>query len=152
MSAHHATGTFSVSMSPQADSGFGPVAAGSATSARDAGLAASRSAVTTFNRLRLDKQYQGDLKASAHGQMLSAVTGTAGSAAYVAIEQVSGGLQGREGSFVLQHSGQMDRGAQQLTINVVPDSGTGALVGLTGRLNIRISEGQHFYDFDYTLP
>lgn len=140
MNSHHATGPFSVSMSPQAETGFVAAAAGSPSSG------------TAFNRLLLDKQYQGDLQANAQGQMLSAVTATAGSAGYVAIEQVSGSLHGREGSFVLQHSGLMDRGSQQLMITVVPDSGTGGLVGLAGRLQIRISEGRHFYDFDYTLP
>jgi hypothetical protein len=140
MNSHHATGAFSVSMSPQAETGFAAAAAG------------SPSPGTAFNRLLLDKQYQGDLQATAQGQMLSAVTTTAGSAGYVALEQVHGSLHGREGSFVLQHSGLMDRGAQQLMITVVPDSGTGGLVGLSGRLQIRISEGRHFYDFDYTLP
>lgn len=137
MNSQQATGTFSVSMLPQAETGFagGPAAAG-----------------VTLNRLLLDKQYQGDLQATAQGQMLSAVTTTAGSAGYVAIEQVSGSLHGREGSFVLQHSGLMDRGTPQLLVTVVPDSGTGSLAGLAGRLQIRISEGRHFYDFDYTLP
>lgn len=140
MNSCHATGPFSVSMRPQAESGFGAAAA------------ASQPPGINFGRLLLDKQYQGDLQASAQGQMLSAVTPTAGSAAYVAIEQVSGSLHGREGSFVLQHSGLMDRGTPQLVVTVVPDSGTGGLTGLAGRLQIRISEGQHFYDFDYTLP
>jgi len=100
----------------------------------------------------LDKTYQGDLQASAHGQMLSALTTTSGSAGYVAIEHVTGTLHGRSGSFVLQHSGLMQRGARQLVVTVVPDSGTGALSGLAGSLDIRISEGRHFYVLDYTLP
>lgn len=138
MSSHHASGAFSVSMLPQAETGFA--------------TATPPSQGTVLNRLLLDKKYQGDLQASGQGQMLSAVTGTEGSAAYVAIEQVSGSLLGRQGGFVLQHSGCMDRGTQQLTITVVPDSGTGGLAGLAGRMQIRISGGQHAYDFDYTLP
>lgn len=140
MKSHHATGTFSVSMSPQPETGFVAVPAAAPPSG------------AALNRLLLDKQYRGDLQAGARGQMLSAVTDTTGSAGYVAIEQVSGSLQGREGSFVLQHSGLMDRGTPQLMVAVVPDSGTGGLLGLAGRLQIRIGEGQHFYDFDYTLP
>jgi hypothetical protein len=70
----------------------------------------------------------------------------------VAIEQVTGTLLGRSGSFVLQHHGLMDRGAKQLVIVVVPDSGTGQLAGLAGRMDIRITDGKHFYSFDFTLP
>jgi hypothetical protein len=75
-----------------------------------------------------------------------------GLAGYVAIERVEGTLNGRKGSFVLQHSGSMTRGAQSLTITVVPDSGTGQLVGLEGRMAILIDAGKHSYDFEYTLP
>ena len=74
-----------------------------------------------------------------------------GSAGYVAIERVSGTLSGRSGTFILQHSGTMTRGAPQLSITVVPDSGIGQLVGLTGRVDIKITDGKHFYDFEYTL-
>jgi hypothetical protein len=83
--------------------------------------------------------------------MLSAGTNVKGSAGYVAIERVSGTLRGRKGSFVLQHSGTMTRGVPQLTITVVPDSGTGQLTGLTGKMNINIVDGKHFYDFEYAL-
>ena len=106
----------------------------------------------SFGRLLLDKRYQGALEATAQGQMLSAVTGTSGSAGYVAIERVAGTLGGRAGSFVLQHHGLMNRGMPQLTITVVPDSGAGALSGLAGTMAIRIESGSHFYDFDYALP
>lgn len=106
----------------------------------------------TLGRLLLDKRYHGDLDATAQGQMLSALTETKGSAGYVAIEHVTGRLQGKSGSFVLQHHGLMNRGAQQLVIVVVPDSGTGELQGLAGTMGIRIEGGQHFYSFDYTLP
>jgi hypothetical protein len=83
--------------------------------------------------------------------MLTALTAVQGSAGYVAIERVSGRLGGRTGTFVLQHSGTMTRGEQQLSITVVPDSGTGQLAGLTGKMSITIADGKHSYDFEYTL-
>ena len=92
------------------------------------------------------------MKPISKGQMLSAQTETEGSAGYVAIERVTGTLQGRNGTFVLQHSGTMTRGVPQLTVTVVPDSGTDQLMGLSGNMKIDISEGQHFYEFEYTLP
>jgi hypothetical protein len=105
------------------------------------------------SRRRLDKRYHGALDAGAQGQMLALMDPALGSGAYVALERVSGALEGREGSFVIQHSALMDRGRPTLDIVVVPDSGTGALAGLTGRMAIRIEAGgAHFYDFDYTLP
>lgn len=100
----------------------------------------------------LDKQFQGDLEGSSHGWMLGAYGQVEGSAGYVAIERVEGSLAGRRGTFVLQHSGTMSGGGQELSITVVPDSGTGELVGLEGRMSIRIEEGQHHYDFEYALP
>lgn len=105
-----------------------------------------------FGRYALDKQYQGALTASGKGEMLSALTPVDGSAGYVAIEQVSGTLEGRQGRFVLQHSGVMSRGAKELAISVVPDSATDELVGLKGTMGIRIEGGKHYYDFAYTLP
>jgi uncharacterized protein DUF3224 len=105
----------------------------------------------TLGQLSIDKQFQGDLEASSKGQMLTAGTGVQGSAGYVAIERVSGTLHGRSGSFVLQHSGTMTRGAAQLTVSVVPDSGTGELVGLAGTMAITIADGKHSYDFEYTI-
>lgn len=102
---------------------------------------------------RLDKRYHGDLDATAVGVMSAHVTGVEGSAGYVAIERVTGTLAGRSGSFVLQHAGLMDRGARELDIRVVPDSADGDLVGLRGRMQIRIEAGgAHFYDFEYQLP
>jgi hypothetical protein len=106
----------------------------------------------TLGRMSIDKHFHGDLEATSKGQMLTAGTGVKGSAGYVAIERVSGTLHGRSGTFVLQHSGTMTRGAPQLTITVVPDSGTGQLAGLAGRMAIKIADGKHSYDFDYTLP
>jgi hypothetical protein len=105
-----------------------------------------------LGRMTIEKQFHNDLVASSQGEMLSAVTEIKGSASYVAIERVTGSLQGRSGSFVLQHHGLMDRGAQQLTITVVPDSGTGELVGLSGTLQIKIANGKHLYEFEYSLP
>jgi hypothetical protein len=84
--------------------------------------------------------------------MLSAATEVKGSAGYVAIERVSGTLHGRSGTFILQHSGTMTRNAPQMSVTVVPDSGTGQLVGLAGKMTIKIADGKHFYEFDYTLP
>jgi len=105
-----------------------------------------------LGRFLLIKKFSGDLEASARGHMLSAGTATKGSAGYVAIDHITGTLQGRKGSFVLQHSGSMKRGAPTLSVLVVPDSGTGELTGLTGTLNINIVEGKHFYDFLYSIP
>jgi hypothetical protein len=102
-------------------------------------------------RMAIAKQFHGGLEAVSRGQMLAAMTDTEGSAGYVAIERVTGTLDGREGTFALQHSGTMTRGAQQLSITVVPDSGTGELAGLAGTMTIQIADGKHSYDFEYTL-
>lgn len=103
--------------------------------------------------MTLDKQYHGDLEAKGKGQMLTAGTGVKGSGAYVAIEKVSGILQGRTGTFVLQHNGTMTQNNPQLNITVVPDSGTGQLTGITGTMTITIAPGgKHSYDLEYTLP
>jgi predicted flavoprotein YhiN len=105
-----------------------------------------------LGRLTIDKRYHGDLEATAKGEMLATQTETKGSAAYVALERVTGTLQGHSGSFVLQHSAIMDRGATQSSIGVVPDSGTGQLAGLTGEMRIRIDpEGRHSYEFDFRI-
>jgi hypothetical protein len=103
-------------------------------------------------RMTIDKQFHGDLDASSKGQMLTAMTETKGSAGYVAIERVTGTLKGRSGSFALQHSGTMNRGIPLLSVTVVPDSGTGQLAGLIGKMTINIVNGKHSYDFEYTLP
>jgi hypothetical protein len=105
-----------------------------------------------FGRFLLTKKFSGDLEASARGHMLSAGTAVKGSAGYVAIDQVTGTLEGRTGGFVLQHSGSMNRGVPSLSIMVVPDSGTGELAGITGTLSINIVDGKHFYDFLYSFP
>lgn len=105
-----------------------------------------------LGRMSIDKEISGDLVATTKGQMLSAMTATDGSAGYVAIEQVSGTLDGKTGTFVLQHSGLMDRGEQHLTVVVVPDSGTGELEGISGEFKITIEGGKHYYEFSYSLP
>jgi hypothetical protein len=102
--------------------------------------------------MSIDKQFHGDIEATSKGQMLAAMTEVPGSAGYVAMERVSGLLHGHKGTFSLQHSGTMTRGVGQLTILVVPDSATGELLGLAGRMAINIAEGKHSYEFDYTLP
>lgn len=105
-----------------------------------------------LGRMSIDKQITGDLTATTMGQMLSAMTGTKGSAGYVAIERVTGVLNGKRGTFVLQHTGTMNRGAPSLVVTVVPDSGTEELVGLEGEFTINIEEGKHYYEFSYRLP
>ncbi len=104
-----------------------------------------------LGRMAIDKQFHGDLEATSRGAMLTAGTAISGSAGYVAIERVSGTLQGRRGGFMLMHTGTMTRGTPDLRITVVPDSGTGELEGLAGTLAITIAGGQHAYDFVYTL-
>jgi hypothetical protein len=122
----HAKGTFEVKLTPQ-------------------------EAADALARMSIDKQFHGDLEGTSKGDMLTAGTGVKGSAGYVAIEKVSATLHGRSGTFILQHSGTMTRGTPQLAITVVPDSGTGQLTGLTGKMAIEITDGKHFYDFEYTL-
>jgi len=124
----HAKGTFNVDLSPQQD---GPSPA--------------------VGRMMIDKKFSGDLEATSEGQMLMATTAVQGSAGYVAIEKVTGSLKGKSGSFYLQHNGVMNRGAGDLSVNVLPDSGTDELTGLTGKMNIIITGGAHSYEFDYTL-
>jgi Protein of unknown function (DUF3224) len=126
-----ATGTFEVKLSPLAldDTGASPM----------------------LGRLAINKLFSGDLDASSKGEMLSAGTDVKGSAGYVAIERVAGMLNGRSGSFVLQHSGTMTRGVPELSVTVVPDSGTGQLTGLAGRMAILIAGGKHSYEFEYAI-
>jgi hypothetical protein len=130
---NHAHGTFEVKLVPQKPDN-------------------EVSASANLGRLSIDKRFQGDLEGTSKGEMLSAGTEVKGSAGYVAIERVTGALDGRSGSFVLQHSGTMNRGVPQLSVTVVPDSGTEQLRGISGALAIKIEGGKHFYEFDYTLP
>jgi hypothetical protein len=104
-----------------------------------------------FARLSLDKRFSGDLVATSLGQMTAAATPVDGSAAYVALERVTGTVGGKSGSFVLQHAGTMNRGAPSMRVTVVPDSGSEELVGIAGTFTIVIEKGKHSYEFDYTL-
>jgi hypothetical protein len=101
--------------------------------------------------MSIDKQFHGDLQGTSQGEMLSVMSDVKGSAGYVAIERVSATLNGRSGSFVLQHNATMNRGEPALNIIVVPDSGSGELAGLSGSMRIIIAGGSHAYEFDYTL-
>jgi hypothetical protein len=105
-----------------------------------------------LGRMSIEKKFEGDLEGTGKGEMLTGGDPKTGSAGYVAMEQVTGTLHGKKGTFLLQHNGSMNRGEHELTINVVPESGTGELTGLTGMLAIKIENGQHFYEFEYTLP
>ena len=125
-----ASGTFEVKLSPQVDGAEGGACLG---------------------RMLIDKRFGGDLEAKSRGQMLAFRSPVEGSAGYVALEHVEGMLAGRTGGFVLQHTGTMERGAQRLSVTVVPDSGTGDLAGLAGEMRIAVAEGRHAYEFDYTL-
>ena len=126
---NRASGNFDVKLNPQDDGPDAPV-----------------------GRMSIDKQFQGDLIGTSKGQMVMASSPSVqGSAGYVAIEKVTGTLNNRRGSFYLQHSGTMTRGAGELTITVIPDSGTDELAGLKGKMNIIIADGKHSYEFDYDL-
>lgn len=128
----HITGNFDVKLTPQ--------------------IAAPAIEAAKLGRQTLDKTFHGELSAHSLGEMLAAGTEVKGSAGYVAIERVTGTLMGRQGSFVLMHTGIMNRGTPQLTVQVVPDSGTDALTGLTGQMGIQITDGKHVYTFDFVLP
>jgi len=128
---HHVTGSFDVKL--QAIDPYN----------RDEGAGIARMAI--------NKQFHGALTATSKGEMLSAMGNVKGSAGYVAIERVTGTLAGRTGSFTLQHNATMTRGEPYLNIIVVPDSGSGQLVGLSGSMKIEITDGKHFYAFDYVL-
>jgi len=106
---------------------------------------------TTVGRMSIDKRFHGDIEGTSKGEMLTGMTSVKGSAGYVAIEKVSGTVQGKRGTFILQHTATMNRGAPQLSITVVPDSGTDELLGLAGTMTIKITDGKHFYEFDHTL-
>ncbi len=132
MSPTHATGTFDVKIGP---------------------LSTYNTDDATLGRMSIDKQFHGDIEATSKGEMLSVGSGSQGSSGgYVAIERVTGKLNGRVGTFAFQHSGTMNRGAPTMSVSVVPDSGTGELTGLAGTLLINIAGGNHSYEFDYSLP
>lgn len=102
-----------------------------------------------IGRMSIDKKFEGELSAYSKGEMVSAMTPVKGSAGYVAVEQVIGILSGKKGSFALQHSGSMNKGKDFLIIEIISDSGTDELKGITGKMKIHIEEGQHYYDFEY---
>lgn len=126
-----AKGTFSVQMKPD----------GEPSSADGVSL----------GRMLLSKTFEGDLAGTGEGQMLTAMTPVKGSAGYVAIERVTGTLNGKKGSFVFQHTGSMNRGEQSLSITVVPDSGTDEFAGISGVFRLTIEGGKHYYEFEYSL-
>lgn len=127
--SNRATGTFAVNLTRQDDGAEAPV-----------------------GRMTIAKQFQGDLAGTSKGQMLMASSESVqGSAGYVAIEKVTGTLNGRQGTFYLQHTGTMNRGNGELSVTVIPDTGTDQLVGLRGKMNIIIASGAHSYEFDYEL-
>ncbi len=127
-----ATGTFAVKLLP-----LEPYATGSEGN--------------SLGRMSIDKTFQGDLAATSQGEMLSAMTPTEGSAGYVAMEQVSGTLNGKQGTFVLQHFGITNATGSRLILEVVPDSATGDLASLRGTMDIQVEDGQHTYQFEYSL-
>ena len=139
-------------------------AAGTAAAQKDAGATTHargafdvkltpQSTDPVLGRMTADKQYHGDLDGTGKGEMLTGMTAEKDSAVYVAVERVTGTLNGRRGSFLLSHIGTMTRGAQDLKITIVPDSGTDQLAGITGKMSITIDKnGKHFYDLEYTLP
>lgn len=130
MSKHHAAGPFEVKLNPLTPYNDDP----------------------SFGRRSLDKVFHADLDATSKGEMLSVSGGVPGSAIYVAVERVTGTLNGRKGAFALHHTGIMNRGAPSLSIHVVPDSGADELIGITGAMTIIIENGKHSYAFDYELP
>jgi hypothetical protein len=125
----HATGTFEVKLTPQDD----------------------KSEDKSIGRMTIEKQWHGELEGASTGQMLTGGDVQTGSAGYVAIEKFTGALNGRKGSFILQHSATMTKGKGDLTIIVVPDSGTDELKGISGKLTIKIEGGKHSYDFEYAF-
>ena len=128
----HARGSFEVKLNPQ----------GSDETVE--GVSVGRSSI--------EKRFDGDLKGTSKGEMLTGMGSVKGSGVYVAIERVTGTLNGRSGTFVLAHRGTMTRGTQDLIITVVPDSGTDALAGIAGSMAITITAGKHFYELEYTVP
>jgi len=124
-----ATGTFEVKLTPQDD----------------------KSEDKTLGRMSINKQWHGEIEGLSTGQMLTGRDVNTGSAGYVAMEKLTGTVKGRKGTFILQHSATMTKGKGDLTITVVPDSGTDDLKGISGKLTIRIENGKHFYDLEYSL-
>ncbi|MES1196616.1 MAG: DUF3224 domain-containing protein [Steroidobacter sp.] len=134
MSQHiqSAKGTFEVTITPQPyHEGVGDAAVG---------------------RMAIAKVFSGEMTGTGIGQMLAFRSSVQGSAGYVAMEKVQGTLNGRNGSFIMQHNGSMNRGEPQLSIKIVADSGADQLTGIAGEMLLNIEQGKHFYEFRYTLP
>lgn len=128
---HHAKGAFDVKLQPLE--------------------AYNKNADAGLGRMSIDKQFHGELEATSQGEMLYAGSAK-GSGGYVAVERVTGTLDGKRGGFSLQHNATMTDGAPYLNIIVVPGSGTEELTGLDGTMKIVIAEGgKHYYEFDYEL-
>lgn len=128
----HASGEFSVQVTPDGEN--------------------DKAEGSTLGRMLLSKQLHGDIEGTSKGQMLTAGTDVKGSGAYVAMERITGTVKGRSGSFALQHSGTMSAAGLFLNIAIVPDSGSGQLTGIAGKMNITVAGGKHSYDLEYTLP
>lgn len=130
----HATGRFDVKITPQQPD-------------------SEAARIANLGRMAIEKHFHGDLEATSNGEMLAAQTEVKGSAGFVAMERVVGVLRGRIGSFILQHIGTMNRGAPEMSVMVVPDSGTGELKAITGKMTITIAPGgEHTFDFEYQVP
>jgi hypothetical protein len=127
--ANNAKGTFDVKLTPEQDA----------------------SGESVVGRMTIDKQFHGDIEGTSKGLMVMAGTAVQGSAGYVALEKVSASIDGKSGTFYLQHHGIMNRGEGQLSVMVIPDSGTDELTGLNGSMSIKIEDGKHFYEFEYTI-
>jgi hypothetical protein len=129
LATHHVHGTFTVDVKP-----LSPAPADGIT------------------RFSINKQLHGGLEGTTRGEMFGAGDFKKGAAGYVAIEQVTGTLDGKQGTFVLQHLATMDANGPHMQVGIVPGSGTGQLQGITGTFTIVVSGGEHSYDLDYTLP
>jgi hypothetical protein len=125
----HATGTFEVKLTPQDD----------------------KTSDGSMGRMTFEKQWQGEIQGTSTGQMLTGGDVKTGSAGYVAMEKFTGSVKGRKGTLIFQHSATMTSGKGDLTITVVPTSGTDELKSINGKLTIKIENGKHFYDFEYNL-
>ena len=125
----NAKGTFEVKLTPEQDA----------------------SGESIVGKMSIDKHFQGDIEGTSRGLMLMAGTAVQGSAGYVALEKVTASIDGKSGTFYLQHNGIMNRGEGSLKVVVIPDSGTEELTGLGGSMSIKIEDGKHYYEFDYQI-
>ena len=103
-----------------------------------------------YARVRLDKNFGGDLEGSSSVEMLSVRHESEG-AGYVAVERIAGTLHGRPGSFALLHLATMSDDGQTGQWVIVPGSGAGDLTGISGNARIEIDSGAHTFVLDYEL-